>query len=744
MRMRSNRRAAGSEQRAGENKSAARCPLPATRWLALLCLALVACHGKQSAPSGSRGTPVFLISVDTLRSDHLPAYGYKDVDTPHIDALRDDGILYEHAYSHCPLTLPSHTTVFTGMLPAENGVRDNIGYQLGEHVQTLPAVMKANGYATGAAVSAFVLRKDTGIGRGFDMYDDMVEPVSVARTMGRVQRNGDDTVKVAKSWIAANVSKPEFFFLHLYEPHTPYEPPEPYKSKYALPYDGEIARVDQIVGDYIDFLKKEDLYDKSLIIFFSDHGEGLYDHGEEEHGMFLYRETIQVPMIVKLPKQKLSGTTVAAPVQLADIFPTVLEQTKSNADTSKLVGRSLLTELTDEKPRNIYSESFYAKFHYGWSDLHSLTDGKNHYIQAPRPELYDMVADPKETRNVMQDNRRVYTAMKRAIEPLLKEATTPTAIDPEAAAKLAALGYVGSTVQTKPGEQLADPKDKLEDFKLIQKAFALNAHGKSQEALDILTTLLAANERMTDLWSIKSQCLSRLGRTEEAIEAAKEALRLSPSSVNYALDIANLYLDINQPEAAAQHAELAVKVHPGQAHEVLARAWMARGDLVKAEKEARLSLESKKDRVAALMTLGRIEKQRGNYPAALVYLDQADKTLNEKHSITNLNFMRGDTLARMGRESEAEAAFKMEIQLFPDNVQTYKNLTLLLMSQGRYPEATQLIRDCVKNSPLPPSYLAVAQTLRVVGDTNGARYWTSEGLRKFPRDPSLLKFARTL
>jgi choline-sulfatase len=714
------------------------------RVLILLCLAVVACRGKLTAPSGTRGTPVFLISVDTLRSDHLPAYGYKNVDTPAIDALRGDGILYEHAYSHCPLTLPSHTTVFTGMLPSENGVHDNIGFQLGGNVQTLPAVMKANGYATGAAVSAFVLRKETGINRGFDAYDDAVEPVGAGRTMGRIQRSGDETAKIAMSWISAHTNTPEFYFLHLYEPHTPYEPPEPFKSKYSLPYDGEIAHADQIIGDYIDFLKKQDLYDKSLIIFFSDHGEGLWEHGEEEHGTFLYRETIQVPLIVKLPKQKLSGTTISAPVQLADIFPTVIEQTKSRAETSKLAGRSLLAELTDENPRNIYSESFYARFHYGWSDLHSLIDGRNHYIQAPRPELYDLAADPKETRNVMQDNRRVYTAMKRAIEPLMKEAAAPSAIDPEAAAKLAALGYLGSTVQTKPGEVLPDPKDKLEDFKLIQKAFAKAFHGESQEALDIVNQLLAQNGRMTDLWDIKSKALLRLGRTEEAIEASKEALRLSPGSVNFAIDIANMYLDLEKPELAAQHAELALKVHPGQAHEILARSSLMRGDLKKAEQEARIALTSKKDRIAALMTLSRIEKQRANYPGALAYLDQAEQALNDKHGMTMLYFMRGDTLARMGRDAEAEAAFKKEIDLFPDNVQTYKNLVLLLVAQGRYQEATQIIQSCIKNSPLPPSYLAVAQTLHVVGDNRGARFWTLEGLRKFPGDPSLLKFARTL
>ena len=712
--------------------------------LVLACGILAACGGKKSIPSGSAGTPVFLISIDTLRSDHLPAYGYTSVDTPNIDALRADGILYERAYSHTPLTLPSHSTVFTGMLPADTGVRDNIGFQFDDKIQTLPAVMKANGYSTGAAVSAFVLRKETHINRGFDDYDDNVESLTTARTMGRIQRNGEETVKVADAWIASHTEKPQFYFLHLYEPHTPYEPPEPYKSKYALAYDGEIAHADHIVGEFLEVLKQKDLYDKSLIILFSDHGEGLKDHGEEEHGLFLYREAIQVPLIVKLPKQKLSGTSVAAPVQLADIFPTVIEQTKAKADMSRLAGRSLLASINDDKPRNIYSETFYARFHFGWSDLHSLTDGTNHFIQAPKPEVYDLVADPKETRNVLQEKRRVYTAMRRAIEPLMKEAVVPTAVDPEAAAKLAALGYLGSTMQTKPGEVLPDPKDKIEDFKLIQRAFYLNSHGESQQALDLVNKLLADNPRMTDLWSVKSKALNRLGRTEEAIAASKEAYKLAPTSFNYAIEIANLCLDAGRTDEAEKHAELALQGDPGQAHEIFARVWMQRGNLEKAEQEARKSLTFKKDKVAALMTLGRIEKQKENFTGALQYFDQAMSALGGKQAVTTLHFLRGDSLARLGRNAEAEAAFKEEIKLFPDNVQTYKNLVLLFVSEGRYPEATQLIRDCVQNSPLPPSYLAVAQTLRVVGDTRGAAYWTREGLRRFPRDPALLKFAATL
>src|SRR5688572_16381722 len=276
-------------------------------------------RGGSSAPS--RTTPVILISIDTLRSDHLPAYGYTGVATPSLDAFRKDSILFERAYSHCPLTLPSHATLLTGMLPADTGIRDNVGYRLDGAAPTMAELLKKNGYATGAAISSFVLRKQTQINRGFDFYDDEVERQGGAMSIGRIQRAAPETVAVSKKWIQENEGNPLLYLLHLYEPHTPYEPPEPYKSQYG-PYDGEIAYVDSVLGDFLDFLEGRGLYDKSLILVFSDHGEGLNEHKEDEHGIFLYREAIQVPLFLKLPGKKNAGTSVATPVQLSDIFPT--------------------------------------------------------------------------------------------------------------------------------------------------------------------------------------------------------------------------------------------------------------------------------------------------------------------------------------------------------------------------------------------------------------------------------------
>jgi choline-sulfatase len=710
---------------------------PVRRLFLLLAVAAMACHRARVNPSNR--IPVILISIDTLRSDHLPAYGYHGVDTPNIDALRADSILFEHAYSHVPLTLPSHTTMFTGSLPATNGVRDNLGFRLAASVPTLPELLKKNGYATGAAVSAFVLRHETGIARGFDEYDDQIDPANSGTNVGRVRRDGGETEQIAKRWIGAHAQQPFFYFLHLYEPHTPYDPPEPYRSRYPLKYDGEIARADAIVGDFVSFLKAKGVYDEALILLLSDHGEGLNDHGEAEHGIFVYREALQVPLMVKLPQEQERGKSVATPVQLSDVFPTICVITATRAPLT--TATSLLAIAGGSTPkRTIYSETLFPKFHFGWSDLHSLIDGDRHYIHAPKWELYDVIADPAEKRNLIETERRRAFAMREAILPLIQSSTAPAPVSPEEARKLAALGYLGQTVPD--GAALPDPKDKIAVSGELRKAFTLYEKGQYAEALPLLQKLVAENDRMLDVWDILARTLDRVGRTDEGIEAAKRALRLSPNTTHLALLIASMALERHRIDEAERHAELALDAEPGLAHDLLARVALARGDIPRAEREAHLALQTG-DRVFALLTLARIELNRNNAAAALADCDRAVSFLATRKGsgVKDLYFVRGDALARLGREAEAEQAFRKEIEYFPRDPQPYKNLILLYATEGRNADATRLVYQLVEKSPIPPSYAAISTTLKAIGDDRGARYWVMQGLKKFPHDATLRKMA---
>jgi arylsulfatase A-like enzyme len=716
---------------------------------ALLVLALLlaaACRGRFIS-SPSRTTPVVLISIDTLRSDHLPAYGYQGVATPNIDALRADSILYARAYSHVPLTLPSHVSMLTGMLPADSGIRDNVGFRVADSVPMIQQLLKQNGYATGGAVSAFVLRRETGMARGFDFYDDEVEPLGTDKTIGRVQRDGRETLHTLEKWLDGESGKPIFAFLHLYEPHTPYKPPEPYFSRYPNHYDGEIAYTDAIVGEFMDDLKQKGIYDRALIILLSDHGEGLNDHGEEEHGIFLYREALQVPLLVKLPHQGKAGATVTAPVELVDVFPTILDRTATPAPKEgHRVGASLLAFLRGGPQRQIYSESYYARFHFGWSDLHSLISGSDHFIQAPQPELYDLGADPREKHNVLEQNRRAYVRLRQAIEPYVHEAATPTNVDPEEAAKLAALGYVGSTVSTKPGQVLPDPKASMGAFHDIRQAFTWYRNGKEEDALRLTNQLLAANSQMADLWDLKFRILEKMGREREAVEAAKEGLRIVPVEGALLLDVAKGSLEIGDLDSAQKHAEIAARMQPSKAHEILARVFAQRGDFQRSEAEAKLALEDANDPTGALIQLAEAEKQRGNLDAALAHLDRAvaKETSKTARSHQGLHLARGDILARLGRNAEAERDFRLEISNFPEAPAAYSSLLLLLATEQRLDEAKKLIYDLVKAAPNPRSYVVISETLKAIGDDRGALYWAYQGLRKYPKDAELRALPRRL
>jgi len=693
----------------------------AVRRLFIAFLFLAACHRAEKIENG---TSIIVISIDTLRSDHLPAYGYTKIATPAIDKLRSDSILYERAYSHTPLTLVSHASIFTGLLPAEHGIRDNIGYTLNPKVKTIAEVMKGRGYATGGAVSAVVLRNETGIKRGFDFWDDAIDLDPNFLSLGRAQRPGDETREIAEKWIDEHKSKPFFFFFHIYEPHTPYEPT----------YDADIQTADAIVGRFVDGLWRMGVYDKVAIVLLSDHGEGLGDHGEDEHGILLYREALQVPLMIKLPRSLGHAKTIKTPVELIDIYPTL------TGEPSR--GQSLLAELQGDRP--IYSETYYPRFHFGWSDLHSMISANNHYIQSPKPELFDLDRDPAEKNNTLQENRRTYAALKNAIAPFIKGAEAPKAINPEQAQQLAALGYIGSTVSTSSNAVLPDPKDNIGLAHTMGQAFSMFQKQQYEDAIRICDELLKQNPNMLDIISLESRALADLGRPDEAIAMAKRGLHVEPTATNLALMIASISLDLHRLDDAETHAKLALHDIPVESHKLLAQIAVEKKDFAAATAEANAILGANRDNPNALLLLGRVAQEQGRLDEALADYDKAAAICESqhRHMLPSLQFYRGDTLARMGRADDAEAAFKKEIELYPKNPRPYKNLILLYVTEGKNEAATQLIFGMEKAAPTPPTYLAISDTLKIVGDANGARFWAARGLSRFPNNRALQAKAR--
>jgi arylsulfatase A-like enzyme/Flp pilus assembly protein TadD len=691
-------------------------------------------QARKSTPRAFPKAPVILISIDTLRSDHLPFYGYKGVETPALSALRNDSILFESAWSHAPLTLPSHVALFTGFLPDRNGVHDNLGYTVNPAVPTLAELLKKGGYATGGAVTSLVLNGASGVGRGFELWDDDVAPTRPFQALSRVQRPGDEAEASIERWVEKQAG-PLFAFLHLYEPHAPYEPKEPFKSLYANPYDGEIATADAITGKFLDFLKAKGIYDRALIIFLSDHGEGLGDHGESEHGVFLYREVLQVPLLVKLPRGDVPAPrSVAVPVQLSDVFTTIgkavgLEGFVAPPGTYSLIDIADGLVLPE---RRIYAESFFPRTHFGWSELRSLVDSRWHFIEAPRPEFFDLRSDAAEKTNLVEGKPEPFRKMRIEMEKLRTSFEAPGAIDQETAKKLASLGYLssGATAGTGP---LDDPKDHIETVRLMKEALREFVEGSPARTVAIAQKLLAENPRMLDIWELYSQALAKLGRTDEALAALRKTIELSPQgSTQYVVSFANHCLQMGKLEEGKKHAELARSMGDPAGDEILARACLALGDLEGAETAARASLKSERNRDRGILVLARVEALRGNLPKALELSRQIQEGAAHSLPLPGLHLLRGDVLARMGRHAEAETEFREELRVYPTTLAAWSSLVILYTAQNRPADARRSVEEMVSVAPGVDAYLAAFQTLSILGDRAGADHWKREGLKRYP------------
>lgn len=715
----------------------------------LLVLFLVGTSCSRKSPETPKvaptypGAPVFLIVIDTLRSDHLPFYGYSGVEAPALSALRQESILFEKAYSHVPLTLPAHASLFTGVLPAVHGVLDNGGYRLEASVPTLAERLKQQGYATGGAVSAIVLNAASGISRGFDFYQDSIEPAALGRPTNEVQRAGDETADLLIRWLDGVKQARVFGFLHLYEPHSPYEPPEPFRSRYENPYDGEVAAADAVVGRFLDHLRKSGLYDRSLIVFLSDHGEGLGDHGEEEHGVFLYRESIQVPLLVKLPrrdgeeKPALAGTSVPVPVQLIDVATTigkalVIPGFDPPPETLSLVELASGARFPE---RRILAETFFPRIRFGWSELRSLVDGRWQYIEAPRPELYDLEKDPAEKSNLVDGKPDPLRSMKVELEKRKTAFRAPQSVDPEHAKKLASLGYLSMT-SSPAGGPAPDPKDEIATLQLLKEGLGLARTGRFQESTQVFEKLLARNPRIVDAWESYAQGLVQTGRPEKALEAIRKTVELSPPDrTNYLLSVANVCMQIGRFDEALKHADLAVSRGDTGGHEVKARAYLAKNDLARAEAEARRSIESRRTRKRSYLVLAEIEARRGHFGKALEITEQVKALVGERGlaDLAGYHFLRGNVLARMNRVPEAEAEFAEEVRSFPWYVEAWQALAIARASQNRVPEAKKTVDEMVLTNGSPQAYAMAVRTLTILGDAAGASRYGSEAARKFPR-----------
>jgi arylsulfatase A-like enzyme len=414
---------------------------------------------------------VLILTLDTTRADQLGAYGCAGADTPNIDRLASEGVLFEQAESAAPLTLPAHSSLFTGRFPFQHGVRDN-GAVLDSAELTLAQVLQTRGFRTAAFAASYVLDARWGLARGFELYDGTFEH---RRDGGPptdgMRRSADEIVDRALPWLDA-VSGSRFFgWLHFYDAHTPYDPPGT-EAKRAAGYQGAIAFMDSQIGRVLAFLDARHLLDRTLIVLAADHGESLGDHGERTHGLFVYESVTRVPLIIRAPFLRPRVHRVTDVVRSVDVMPSVLDVLGIPVPAS-VAGTTLVPRMTGAiraVELDTYSETMYPLFHFGWSGLRALRAGRFKLIDAPRPELYDLAADPREEHNLYQTRPALAAALAHRLWAHDQARTPPAArvVDRDAAARLASLGYAsGPSVIGEPREWFADPKDKIALYQLI-------------------------------------------------------------------------------------------------------------------------------------------------------------------------------------------------------------------------------------------------------------------------------------
>lgn len=617
--------------------------------------------GLCASPSAARPRNLLLITIDTLRADHLSCNGSKVVSTPHLDRLAREGVNFTRARSPVPLTLPAHASILTGHYPPTHTVRSNGEYRLPDEQLSLAEVLKARGYRTVAFLGSFVLDRRFGLAQGFDLYDDRVWDHVDELEMLEAERPAETVVAACRRWLAQDDGTAPFFvWLHLYDPHAPYEPPEPFRARYSRnPYAGEIAYTDAAVGEILAELEAHELLSRTVVAVAGDHGEGLGEHGEATHSLLIYNSTLHVPMMIRAPGLVAANRVVGELVRLIDLAPTLLDYLGVEGAFGEGTSlRPLIDGPSGEAPEldslSAYSESYYPELALGWSPLRGFESGDYRLILAPTPALYHLGKDPGESHSLVETEAGPYQRLQRELADLLRSfpADTRAAVaelDEATRERLQSLGYLAGTsgTETRRGAPV-DPNASIDLWNRIQRGIAEQGRGDFRAAIASFESVLQDDPEIPMVYEYLGTCWQKLSAPAKAERVYRQALERGIES-------------------------------PRLHHEIGRILWQ-RGDLEEAERELQIALALDPLSVAAHYDLANLYRGEGDLRQAAEHY-RAALAVNPSY-LWAWNGL-GMTLAAMQEDQQALDAFQRVIEIDPQGASGYFNLAVHLESSGQ-------------------------------------------------------------
>ncbi len=656
---------------------------------------------------GKKDMNVLVISMDTTRADRIGAYGYQEARTPNIDALAGNGILFQDTITPAPLTLPAHCSLFTGTIPLYHKVRNNGSYFLPDGIDTMAELFKRDGYLTAAFISSFTLDSRFRLDQGFDIYsDDVVLDERLVKSFSS-ERPADLVFADFASWFEKNSSQKFFSWVHFYDPHLPYAPPEPYKSRFPdEPYDGEIAYMDEYIGKIITLLKERGVYDNTLIVLAGDHGEAFGEHGEVGHQIFCYEENIRVPLIFVFPGTEWENIKITRQVGLIDMMPTVLDYLGYDVP-SHIQGDSLLPVISNNRPmvkkRPYYIESVFARESLGCAAVRGVVYEEYKYLDLPQPELYNLESDPFETMNLADQDPAKCWDLKNELFHIIdlhRKVTfkSQRTLSRSERQQLESLGYLVSSGQEAKGD-LPDPKDRIHAWSVYLEANDLYSRGKAEEAIPVFLKAIEENPHFSWSYSKLAYIYYSQGDPQKAAHWYKAGISANPGDYILRIDYVNLLISQSEFYEAFEILKELKKLNPldagAQVENLMAKIFEIRGEYREAIKHYRRVLEIEPENFEVKKKMGFFHQRIGEHREALeIFVQLEEKIPDDFDLMFNLAMVYG----LLKRYPESFRYFEKAAAINPKPVVFFDHAAILA-NAGKFAEAIEKMRKFLEKHP---------------------------------------------